>query len=373
MRLLLVRSAEREAQAAPLVEAVADVTSVLEARHVIDDRELAELPGLVVVPLETLDHERSLPAPVPPVGVQPVAGADADEAMDERRHPDLEAAPRSAREAQRRALDQPRSPGEPVLVLGATEVIGRARGVRPDADRLLQLALPRVRLLEDVEDRVVGELHRRVVPHAGERQLALTDPRVLGLPHRAHAPRAVARPPPAVGRDGEGLAPDAKAPRPAAGLREARGVEERATVAADEVARLPPGGDRALPDEVEGDPVLGLVEGEAQPAQRLQHLDLERSHARVAPVAEGARGAHHEVPRAAARDGEGVLHAEVRVLAHAHHDEELVARGVEVEVVAVVEVAIAGADVAHHVGGLVDGVVVPGGEHRGASLRRRCA
>src|SRR5262245_10355986 len=153
---------------------------------------------------------------------------------------------------------------------------------------------------------------------------------MLGLADGAHAPGAVARAPPAVRRDLEALVADAEPPRPAAGLREARGVEEHASVAADEVARLLVRRDRALPDEVEGDPVLGLVEREAQAPQRLEHLDPERTHAGVAPVAERARGADDEMPRAAARDGERVLDAEVRVLAHAHHEEELGARGVEV-------------------------------------------
>jgi hypothetical protein len=50
--------------------------------------------------------------------------------------------------------------------------------------------------------------------------------------------------------------------------------------------------------------------------------------------------------------------AEVRVLAETRDQEQLAARGVAVEVVAVVEVAIAGEDVVERVGGLVGEVLV---------------
>src|SRR5262249_5784663 len=69
---------------------------------------------------------------------------------------------------------------------------------------------------------------------------------------------------------------------------------------------------------------------------------------------ERPRGADHPVPRAAARHCEGVLHAEVRVLAHPHHEEALGATGVEVEVGTVGTVGVA-------VGGAGDGVAGWGG------------
>ena len=82
------------------------------------------------------------------------------------------------------------------------------------------------------------------------------------------------------------------------------------------------------------------------------------------------RRAHHAVAVAALHAGEGVLGGQVRVLAHAHHHEQLVGRGVQVEVVAVVEVAVAGRDVAHRLAGLVDREVVPGREHGGLLAAR---
>jgi hypothetical protein len=63
---------------------------------------------------------------------------------------------------------------------------------------------------------------------------------------------------------------------------------------------------------------------------------------------------------------EGVGHAEVRILADPDDGEELLigamylARAVDVEVAAVVEVAIRGADESHRLGDLVDRIVVKG-------------
>ena len=243
--------------------------------------------------------------------------------------------------------------------------------VVPDAHGLLELAHPRVRLLADVEDGVVSELHREVVPHARHRGRAGVDAGRLGLAHRANAPGAVTRSPPALGRDREALAGHRERAAPAAGLREARGVEEHAPVTADEVTRLGPGRDRARPAEVERDAVLRRLQHEAQAPQGLEHFDAKWPDAVLAAVGELARGAHHAMERTAPHHREGVLRPEVRVLPHAHHQEQLVARGVAVEVVAVVEVAIAGRDEPHRLGGLMDREVVPGRDH--ARLRARRA
>ena len=109
---------------------------------------------------------------------------------------------------------------------------------------------------------------------------------------------------------------------------------------------------------------------EAQALQRLEHLDLEGTDRGVHAVAELPRRAHHAVAVAALHAGEGVLGGQVRVLAQPHHHEQLVGRGVQVEVVAVVEVAVAGGDVANRLAGLVDREVVPGREHGGLLAAR---
>src|SRR4029453_928805 len=162
-----------------------------------------------------------------------------------------------------------------------------------------------------------------VVPHAGHLTLALADPGVLGLADRTHAPRAVARSPPGVGRHRDPLAAHLERAGPAAGLREAHRVEQHAAVLADVLARLLERGDRAAPGEVAGDPVRMGLEDEAHALERLHHLDAERPDARVHAVAYLARRAHHAVAPSPAHACERVLDAQVRVLAESHHHEQL--------------------------------------------------
>ena len=83
----------------------------------------------------------------------------------------------------------------------------------------------------------------------------------------------------------------------------------------------------------------------------------------VHAVVEHPTGAHDPVLLAPAHHGERVLGAEVRVQAEAEHQEQVARAVVGVEVVAVVEVAIAGPDVADGLGHLVDREVVAGREH----------
>jgi hypothetical protein len=83
------------------------------------------------------------------------------------------------------------------------------------------------------------------------------------------------------------------------------------------------------------------------------------------------RRAHHAMAPAARDARERVLHREIRVLAEAHHHEQLAGGAVQVEVVAIVEVAIAGADVADRVGDLVNRIVVPRREHEASLFSRR--
>src|SRR2546421_5929712 len=71
---------------------------------------------------------------------------------------------------------------------------------------------------------------------------------------------------------------------------------------------------------------------------------------------------------AAANARERVLHSEVRVLPDPDDQEELVAAPVHVEVVTVVEVAVARPDVADRLGDLVERVVVHRREHERVSF-----
>src|SRR5262249_49004503 len=149
--------------------------------------------------------------------------------------------------------------------------------------------------------------------HSRHLTLALADPRMLGLADRAHAPRAVARAPPAVRCHRYPPAAHLERSAPAPRLREAHRVEQHAAVFADVLARLLERGDRAVRGEAAGDPVWVRFEHEAHALERLHHPDAERPDARVHAVAELARRAHHAVAPAARDARERVLHGEVRV------------------------------------------------------------
>ena len=135
-----------------------------------------------------------------------------------------------------------------------------------------------------------------------------------------------------------------------------------------EVAGLEVGGLGAFEGDVERDvPLVGL-EHDAQPLETLEHLDRDGPDAGVEAVGAQLPGGTDDVMHAVVDHGdEGVGHPQVRVLAHADDGEEVVGAGVQVEVVAVVEVAVARPDMAHDVGDLVDGEVVEGRETQGST------
>src|SRR6185369_14340956 len=98
----------------------------------------------------------------------------------------------------------------------------------------------------------------------------------------------------------ERLVPDGERAGPTAGLREALAVEEDATELPDEVPRLLERRNRPVPDEVEGERVLGGLEDDADATQSFEDLDPKRADGRVHAVAELTGGAHHVVRVAAA-------------------------------------------------------------------------
>jgi hypothetical protein len=71
--------------------------------------------------------------------------------------------------------------------------------------------------------------------------------------------------------------------------------------------------------------------------------------------------------------GEGVHDPQVGVGAHSQHQEDGAVQRVAVEIVAVVEAAVAAADVSEGLRDLVGQVVVHGGEHEGTSALRATA
>ena len=261
-------------------------------------------------------------------------------------------------------LDPPGARTHHVVVLGPAEPLGFAVGIVPDPDGLLELAVgpavgvDAVVLVEDVEDRVVVELDGCVVPEPLHLPGGPDAGRLL-LTHRSHAPAAVADPPPGVRGDIEGASARLDRARPASGLGQAHRVEVHPTVAPQVLAGLLERRDRPVPREVEAHTELVLVEDDAQLVKGTNHLDAERTDAGVHPVPQLTRGPNHPVIAARHHDRERVLHRQVRVLAQTEDQQRFAVVGMAVEVVAVVEVAVARRGVTNRLGGLVDREVVP--------------
>ena len=87
-----------------------------------------------------------------------------------------------------------------------------------------------------VDDRVVAEIDRHVVPHARHDRDRLPDAVGLLLADRTHAPGTIAAATATVGRDGDVLAGDGERALPAAHLRESLGVEDDRAPAAQILA-----------------------------------------------------------------------------------------------------------------------------------------
>ncbi len=262
--------------------------------------------------------------------------------------------------------------GEAQLVLRPAEPLGLApRAQREDPVGVLHDALAAGALLDDGDQGVVVESDRGVDPEEPALRVGGPDAGRLGLAHRAHPPRAVPRSPEPVGGQGQLPVAHREGAGPRAHLGEAGGVEGHPAELAVEVPRLQVGLGEPVVDGVELEaPLVGLHD-DPDLLEALQDLHPDRADRGVHPVgSQGLGRAHHPVVPAPQHRDEGVGHAEVGVLAHPDHREQLVlgavhtAGPVDVEVVAVVEIAVRGPDEAHGLGDLVDRVVVKGGEHR---------
>ncbi len=250
-------------------------------------------------------------------------------------------------------------------------------GVVPDARRLLDLALAGGVLLHEVEDREVVELHRRVVPE-GEQ---VVRPRRGCRPARPHRPdgrpmtgRACPTNGPASRRTSPRRPGACPLQRPV--CAKPRGVEHDPAVAAEEVARLEVRRHRPVPRQVGLDVPLVRLDDHAQPLESLEDLT------RIGPTEVSIRstssfdGAHHPVTVAAARPrrrrpaSRGSGTGRCPTTQNSSSDDR-----VQVEVVAVVEVAVGGRGVTDRLGDLVDREVVgrgePGGRLIGGERCRR--
>ena len=76
---------------------------------------------------------------------------------------------------------------------------------------------------------------------------------------------------------------------------------------------------------------------------------------------------------ASAHAAEGIVNTQIGILAHAEDGEQLVAGAVHAEVVAVVEIAVGGGDVADPIRGLVNRELVPRGDGHCCPFSCRCA
>ena len=157
---------------------------------------------------------------------------------------------------------------------------------------------------------------------------------------------------------------------PGAHLREPLGVQGDPRPGAHHVRLLLDDVEGALPGEVESD-ALGLLQHHAEAAQRLEHLEPVAPDVLLQALAvDGVGEVHGGLLVAAAHEDEGVLGAEVRVVAQTGDHEDLAAAVVGVEVAAVVEVAVRGAGPGHRQRHLVDRELVEPTDHQAPTSAR---
>jgi hypothetical protein len=157
-------------------------------------------------------------------------------------------------------------------------------------------------------------------------------------------------------------------------LREPAGVEQDLRTHALDVPGLVDGRERAGEAQVERDAVLSGVALQPQLSQRLDDLDAKRPDGRrqTGIVVQGVRGADRVLRSPAPHNREGVHHTEVRVDAQPGDEQHVASPVVCLEDAAVVEVAVAGSDVAQRQRRLVDGVLVERRRHLSPPRPSRC-
>ena len=265
-------------------------------------------------------------------------------------------------------------------MLGPTEPFGFAPAADgEDPVRVLHHPLTGGPLLHDGDEGVVLEADRRVDPEEAARGVGGADPRGFRLADRSHAPRAVPGPPPTVRRELEFAVSEAEASFPRPDLGETGRVEDDPLELPVEVPSFEVCFGEPLVDRIELDAPLVRFHDDTDLLETSEDLDPDRPDGGVHPVgAERLRRAHDAVCAVPEHRHERVGDSEVGVLADADDREEIVlapvllATRVDVEVVAVVEIAIGRADESHRLGDLMDRVVVERGEH-GHSWSRRPA
>ena len=129
--------------------------------------------------------------------------------------------------------------------------------------------------MADVHDGVVLELHREVVPHARQDQLAFANSPLLGLPHRPDTPAAVPVAPTLLGGDFNCVPTDRQRSRPRAGLGQALGVEDDLAFAAQILTWLGHRRGVPLPGHVHRHAVLGRFDHHSDALEWFEDLDAK--------------------------------------------------------------------------------------------------
>jgi hypothetical protein len=306
------------------------------------------------VDVDPLRPAAPLPRAVRPLGIA-VARAEVQRDEPERLDVDAQRLARRRRAVQGRRLGVPGAGAVADLRTGPAELLDAA--VLPDPGGVVQRPVAVGLLLGDDDDRVVVEAQRHVQPPEPALGLLVPPAGRVRRRQRADAPRAVPGAEPRVGRDGLVDPVEGDRALPRADLGEAGRLQDHPRPLADDVGLLLQRRERALPGDVDGQAVLGRLGDDAHLLQRLDDLDPVAADPQPL-VAQGVGEADRRHPVAPLHRAVAVDHAGVRVDAHAGDEERLAGAVVAVEVAAVVEVAIAGADRRHGQRRLVDRVLV---------------
>ncbi len=211
-----------------------------------------------------------------------------------------------------------------MIPLGSSEPLDWPFWVGPNPDGLFEGTNPVGALVAHVDDRVVAEIDRHVVPHARHDRDRLPDAVGLLLADRTDAPGTIAAATAAVGRDGDVLTGDGERALPAAHLREPLGVEDDRAPAAQILAWFLEGRDRCRPGDVHGDVGVVRLDDHPELLERFDDLHPHRADRDIHAVLERLRGPHDALGAVLGDRQKGVGRAEVGVLPEPEDREVLI-------------------------------------------------
>ena len=233
-----------------------------------------------------------------------------------------------------------------VVELRATHLFDRAAGRHAaDLDRLFdQRVAVFVAFEKELVQAVVGLKRDPCVKETKARtDVAHTNSGRFRFANAAHAPRMVPRTAPAVRRHVKTFSSNFEGPRPSADLGITRRVHRHASMWKSlKSLWFFDCGNRAFENQVKRNAMLVRLTEEPHFLKPLDHFGAEGTNRGIEPIAAELSGCTHDVDLFADRHrNESVGCPQVGILAHAHNDEEFVTTRMHIEVVAVVEIAIA--------------------------------